>query len=79
MKAVIKLDVPDFQIGEDVTVYFKDTMMKKGVCEADTIVHCKDCIYWKNGYMDYAIHPWLPCMEIKTDRNWYCGYGVRKE
>ena len=35
MKAVIKLDVPDFQIGQDVTVYFKDTMIKRGVCEFD--------------------------------------------
>lgn len=35
MKAVIKLDVPDFQIGQEVTVYFKDTMTKKGICEAE--------------------------------------------
>lgn len=35
MKAVIKLDVPDFQIDQPVTVYFKDTMQKTGVCEAD--------------------------------------------
>lgn len=52
MKATIKLDVPDWQIGKDVTVYFPDTMMKKAKCEAfqeqDTktmrsLVHCKDC------------------------------------
>lgn len=35
MKAVIKLDVPDWQIGQEVTVYFKDTMMKKGLCEME--------------------------------------------
>ena len=35
MKAVIKLDVPDFQIGQPVTVYFRDTMQKKGYCEPD--------------------------------------------
>ena len=34
-KAIIKLDVPDWQIGQDVTVYFPDTMMKKGECEAE--------------------------------------------
>ena len=33
--AIIKLNVPDFQIGKDVTVYFKDTMMKKGKCEPE--------------------------------------------
>lgn len=35
MKAVIKLDVPDWQIGQEVTVHFPDTMCKTGVCEAE--------------------------------------------
>ena len=35
MKAVIKLDVPDWQIGQDVSVYFPDTMFKTGKCETD--------------------------------------------
>ena len=35
MKAVIKLDVPDYQIGQPVTVYFRDTMQKTGYCEPD--------------------------------------------
>ena len=34
MKAVIKLDVPEYQIGREVSIYFKDTMSKRGVCEA---------------------------------------------
>ena len=33
MKAVINLDVPDYQIGQPVTIYYKDTMCKKGICE----------------------------------------------
>ena len=33
MKAVIELDVPEWQIGQDVTVIFKDTMVKHGVCK----------------------------------------------
>ena len=36
MESVIKLDVPEWQIGQPVTVYFKDTMQKRGVCEANT-------------------------------------------
>ena len=46
MKAVIELDVPDWQIGQDVTVYFPDTMLKHGKCELpkeQEIVRCKDC------------------------------------
>lgn len=33
MEAIIKLDVPDWQIGQEVAVYFKDTMRKTGICE----------------------------------------------
>lgn len=33
MKAVINLDVPEWQIGQPVSVYFPDTMQKRGVCE----------------------------------------------
>lgn len=33
MKAVIYLDVPDWQIGQNVSVYFQDTMMKHDKCE----------------------------------------------
>ena len=43
MKAIIRLDVPEFQIGQSVNVYFKDTMMKTGVCEKEELVRCKDC------------------------------------
>ena len=33
MKAVIELDVPEWQIGQNVTVYFPDTMVKQCKCE----------------------------------------------
>lgn len=33
MKAVIELDVPEWQIGQDVAVYFPDTMVKHCKCE----------------------------------------------
>ena len=33
MKAVIRLDVPDWQIGQEVKVYFPDTMCVTGTCE----------------------------------------------
>ena len=37
MKAIIELDVPEWQIGQDVTIYFPDTMMKHGKCEAKKV------------------------------------------
>ena len=33
MKAIIEVDVPEYQIGQDVSVYFKDTMCVKSVCK----------------------------------------------
>lgn len=33
MKAIIELDVPDYQIGQKVSIYFKDTMMIKAIVQ----------------------------------------------
>ena len=30
MKAIIELDIPEYQIGQEVSIYFKDTMSIKG-------------------------------------------------
>lgn len=35
MKAIIRIDVPEYQIGQEVSCYFKDTMNVYGVCEAE--------------------------------------------
>ncbi len=31
--AAIRLKVPEWQIGQEATVYFRDTMIKNGICE----------------------------------------------
>lgn len=31
--AAIRLKVPEWQIGQETTVYFRDTMVKNGICE----------------------------------------------
>lgn len=38
----------------------------------DSIILCKDCKWHDN--QDRATM-WLPCMEIKTEDNFYCGYA----
>lgn len=35
VRAVIKLEVPEYQIGQPVTIYFKDTMQKFGICDKE--------------------------------------------
>lgn len=39
MKAIVRLDVPDYQIGQEVHVYFKDSMTDKGICEEEKVGH----------------------------------------
>ena len=50
MNAVIYLNVPDWQIGQDVTVYFPDAMVKHCKCELlkeqEAVVRCKDCKWY---------------------------------
>ena len=41
MKAIITVAVPEHQIGQEVSVYFKDTMCIKGTCESETEVYAK--------------------------------------
>ena len=33
--AIIRIKVPEWQIGEEVKIYFKDTMYISGICEPD--------------------------------------------
>jgi len=42
MKAIIELNVPEFQIGQEVSVYFRDTMCVKGICEEYSKIIPKD-------------------------------------
>ena len=52
MKAIIKLDMPECQIGQDVSVYFPDTMLKHGKCKllkeqkTANLYKCPNCGTW---------------------------------
>lgn len=44
VKAIVKLEVPEWQIGEEVSVHFPDSMVSHGVCEKDAAPRdCKRC------------------------------------
>ena len=76
MKAVINLDVPDYQIGQPVTVYFKDTMVKHGICEQNTVVRCKDCKYWT--FAEWDGEWFCPYHVMHGKPDWFCADGERK-
>ena len=73
MKAIIKLDVPEWQIGKEVIVHFPDTMVKCEKCELlkeqPQIVHCPDCLYNKN------------CISTENgiEQDGFCKWGERKD
>lgn len=83
MKAIIKLDVPEWQIGQDVTVYFPDTMVKHEKCEPmkeqEAIVRCKDCKFHKKNIKGKG-YCCGTCDDLgSVDDDWYCADGERKD
>ena len=78
IKAIIELDVPGFQIGQEVTVYFKDTMQTRGVCVESPIVRCKDC---EHSSMDSTSYPhyWCSAHAEEHEANWFCADGEKED
>jgi len=44
--------------------------------ERPEIVRCKDCIFWKD---QGQTSRWIPCVSAKTDKDWFCASGKRKD
>lgn len=41
------------------------------------IIRCKDCKYNDYEWRRLSIR-WLPCMDVRTGSDWYCGSAERK-
>lgn len=41
------------------------------------IVRCKDCKYRDENWRRVSVR-WLPCMDVRTGSNWYCGSAERR-
>ena len=80
-KIILDSDVPEWQIGAPVTVFFPDTMQKTGVCEADEIVRCKDCKYGEKPptFRYYPNLTWCIKYKLSHDDDWFCADGERKD
>jgi len=55
VQAAIHLEVPEYQIGQEVSVYFRDTMYMKGRCEKQSIVIDTKIGHW---IKEESIHGW---------------------
>lgn len=40
------------------------------------LIRCKDCKWWKENDDSPS---WHPCIDMKTDRNWFCADGEWKD
>lgn len=83
MEAIIKLDVPEWQIGTQVSVYFKDTMFKKGVCEALTYVIpfeklCDYEVVWLEVRNISEITPWVKTKTGKWFSPLHCSESIKE-
>lgn len=46
--------------------------------EQPEIIRCKDCKYRDENWRRVSVK-WLPCMNVRTGSNWYCGSAERGE
>ena len=93
MKAIIEVDVPDYQIGQEVSIYFKDTMMIKGVVQEPKTGHWvyepqKRMINETDEGVEYSIEYRCKCSNCDADYGFgkmkdaycrYCGAKMKSE
>ena len=68
-------------------IYHHFSNMTMGVCAnvlhevpsaQPEIIRCKDCKYQDENWRRVSVR-WLPCMDVRTGSNWYCGSAERGE
>ena len=72
MKAIIRIGVPEYQIGQEVSCYFKDTMNVKGICEAERTGH-----WIEENHDEYEIWICSECgahTELDMSEEYGCGW-----
>lgn len=42
------------------------------------VIRCKDCKYSDENWRRVSVR-WLPCMDVRTGSNWFCGSAERRE
>lgn len=60
-------------IAEECELYLKQVPSAQ-----PEIIRCKDCKYRDENWRRVSVR-WLPCMDVRTGSNWYCGSAERGE
>lgn len=74
------VDPEPSQLAKDIAkILENDQDMRVILKNAESeIVRCKDCKYRDENWRRVSIR-WLPCMDVRTGSNWYCGSAERRE
>ena len=67
MKAIIEVDVPDHQIGQEVSIYLKDTMMIKGIVQEPSVTWVTGADGAKIAFKDVPVWKVTKICEILGD------------
>jgi hypothetical protein len=70
-------DTMTISCGDPLMKLLKD--VRELLNEQPEIVLCKDCMYWKEEQARSMQTKWLPCMEVQTNKNWFCADGERRD
>ena len=73
IKVPIQVNLPDDWVEQIVNRLRNDPE-----AEWVEIIRCKDCKYQDENWRRVSVR-WLPCMDVRTGSNWYCGSAERGE
>lgn len=65
-------DRPDIEMPTDLIDRIKNMPSAQ-----PEIIRCKDCKYRDENWRRVSVR-WLPCMDVRTGSNWFCGSAERR-
>ena len=70
-------DLPSAQHKTDYSDGYADGYRQGMKDTQPEIIRCKDCKYRDENWRRVSVK-WLPCMDMRTGSNWYCGSAERR-
>lgn len=80
LRSLPSADPEPSQLAKDIAkILENDQDMRVILKNAETeIVRCGDCKYRDENWRRVSVR-WLPCMDVQTGGNWYCGSAKRRQ
>lgn len=78
MNAVQIIRIAEFELDHGRISLEEYLNRVSGLEDVEQVVRCRNCKFWKDVKAQKEQDRWLPCMEMETERSWYCASGVFK-